>query len=137
MFDGKKVRKGGDVDLLGFEEGQTLEDKKKIHANEIAEISKLLELIKHMNRIDSLVKNTQLHERQNVYDLLKKCFEIVSRNIKELREFKKRKEGMLRRLKDLASKHVTKSSSFVYAIDLCRTVIYKVDNCLSTFLEVQ
>ena len=25
MFDGKKVLKGGDVELLGFEEGQTLE----------------------------------------------------------------------------------------------------------------
>ena len=24
MFDGKKVLKGGDVELLGFEEGQTL-----------------------------------------------------------------------------------------------------------------
>ncbi|VDI57982.1 Hypothetical predicted protein [Mytilus galloprovincialis] len=28
-------------------------------------------------------------------------------------------------------------SSYVYATDLCRTVLYKVDNCLSTSLEVQ
>ncbi|VDI58496.1 Hypothetical predicted protein [Mytilus galloprovincialis] len=137
MFDGKKVRKGGDVNLLGFEDGQSLHDRKEIHANEIKAISKLVELIRNINRIDPFVKNTQLHERQNVFDLLKKCFEIISSNIRELREFKKRKDGMLRRLKDLASKNVTKMSSYVYVTVFCRTVLYKVDNCLSTLLEVQ
>ncbi|CAC5387702.1 unnamed protein product [Mytilus coruscus] len=84
MFDDKKVRKWGDVDLLGFEDGQSLQDRKEIHANEIKAISKLVELIRNINRIDPFVKNTQLHER-----LLKKCFEKISSNIWKLREFKK------------------------------------------------
>ena len=29
MFDGKKMRRGTDFDLLGFEDGQTLESRKK------------------------------------------------------------------------------------------------------------
>lgn len=61
MFDGIEVRK------KRFKEGQSLQDGKEIHA-------KFIELIRNINMIDPFVKNTQLHERQNVFDLLTKCF---------------------------------------------------------------
>lgn len=62
MFDGIKVRK------KRFKEGQSLQDGKE----------ELIELIRNINMIDPFVKNTQLHERQNVFDLLSEN----SRNVK-------------------------------------------------------
>lgn len=73
MFEGKKVRKGADVDLLGFEDGQSLQYRKAIIAKEIKAISKFVELIRNIKRIEPFVKNKQLHERRNLFELLKKC----------------------------------------------------------------
>lgn len=43
MFDGKKVRRGSDENLIGFEEGMTLSERQEAHDKDIAVLNSALE----------------------------------------------------------------------------------------------
>ena len=137
MFDGKKVRKGGDVDLLGFEDGASLEDKKREHAQEIEDIALAIKDMRIVSRTCKFLQDTSSESKDRIFEHVLKCFQIISVNLRKLRELLKTKSLMLRRLKDQSVKNTTKSASFAYAIDLCRTVIYQIENCLSSLLDIQ
>ena len=56
--------------------------------------------------------------------------------LKELRELKRVKTIALYKLKEKADKD-WKNSTFVYAIDFYRTLLYRIDNAIDKALSVQ
>ncbi|MEW8548780.1 MAG: hypothetical protein AB2693_35215, partial [Candidatus Thiodiazotropha sp.] len=135
MVDGKKVRRGSDGNLLGVEKNTTLKERQEEHEREIQQLNGALDKIKKINEIVLYVANIPDGEKAEKQDELKLCFELVSLSLRRLREIKKSKQLSLNNLKDKANKY--KQMSFAYAIDLCQTLVYQIDNCISILLEVQ
>ena len=58
MFDGKKVKRGTDVDLLGFEKGMTLSQRQQKRDNDIAIIDALKDCIEKVKETTNQVSDT-------------------------------------------------------------------------------
>ena len=137
MFDGKKIRKGGDVDLLGFENGETLSQRKEAHKADMLKITNAIAVFKCVQSSSDLLSETIVEKKQIVYEHLKSCLDTVSQNLKAMRNKKVAKDSFLTRLKDRQSKDNPSGTSYAYSIDLCRTNIYQIENCIAALLEVQ
>lgn len=134
MFDGKKVKRGGDVDLLGFEDGPSLNERQNEHDFEMNKIAHLIRLTTEVSRCCRVVDRTPDHYWSAILKELKESFVVLSSNLKNLRLFKKKKNAALSKLKKQSDKGT--SASYMYAIDFCKTAIYQAENCIDTLLEV-
>ena len=117
IFDGKKVREGGAVDVLGFENGPTITEGESLIETERKIISDIIHLLTIVSRSCSTVSKTNTNYRSKILDKLEYCHMVISSNIKNLRLFKKTKESMLRKLKNLSEKGSQGNVSYSFASD--------------------
>ena len=70
IFDGKKVREGGDVDVLGFENGPTISERESLIETERKIISDIIHLLTIVSRSCSTVSKTNPNYRSKILDKL-------------------------------------------------------------------
>ena len=136
MFDGKKIKRGADMDLLGFEKEPLKERKAKFDID----CGVIEETIKSVKQISYLIENGQDVDKSSeahLYELLIKCFKTISCYVMELRKLKKSKEAALRNYKEKIRKDPSLGKTLEYAMDSCRTSIFQIDNCVTQFMDVQ
>ena len=136
MFDGKKIKRGADADLLGFEQGETLKQRKEKHAIELKILNETLELLKERNRDTEDIDETD-PKKEDVYQHLQRCFRLFSDLLRNLRVFQISKDTALAKYKDRIKKDPALAKTLEYAMDSCRTCLYQIDNCLATVLDAQ
>jgi hypothetical protein len=85
IFDGKKVREGGDVDVLGFENGPTIIERESLIETERKIISDIILLLTIVSRSCSTVSKTNPNYRSKILDKLESCHMVISSNIKNIR----------------------------------------------------
>ena len=122
MFDGKKIRRGTDFDLLGFEDWQTLESRKKEHDHACHLISEAIMVFRKAGVLFERLELTTGQHNSIVSGKLTECLTLFSRCIRNVRERKRLKELQLLKLKEKSSKDTIGSTNYAYAIDMCRTV---------------
>ena len=137
MFDGKKIRKGTDVDLLGFEDGESLADKKTEHENDCELLAQATAIFKEAQSLFERLELTPGDYKERVFEQLTKCTTLFSKCIRNLRERKKSRDLQLLRLKEKSSKDTSGQVNYAYAIDMCKTLVYQIENCLFSLLDVQ
>ena len=138
-FDGKKLKQGltenyGDVDILGFEDGPSLSQRKTNVNNEIEYLSSQIGVLKledgsiEIGNLSSetkaLMKHTLLHSL--VY---------LSENAQNVRKIRKQKEYAKNKFLDQGGKD-WRQSKFVYVISAMNAFLYEIENFLSKYLEV-
>ncbi|KAH3864335.1 hypothetical protein DPMN_027352 [Dreissena polymorpha] len=136
MFDGKKIKRGTDIDLIGFESEPLVEKKLKFEAekNAVDEV---------VQRAQSIIKclesdcDVELETRNELNTGIHKCFHLYSNTLLELKQLKKSKELAVHKYKDKIKKDPKLAKAFEFAIDSCRTFLYQIDNCVSGLLSVQ
>ena len=136
MFDGKKIKRGADVDLLGFENDPASERKEKFQQDMVV----IQDTLKCLQEIDRLVEHgleVNSKTKQELYALLRTCFETFSVYLMELRKLRKTKENAMKNYKEKIKKDPSLSKTLEYAMDCCRTATYQIDNCLSQVLKTQ
>lgn len=89
MFDGKKVRRGSDENLIGFEEGMTLSERQEAHDKDIAVLNSALEKIKVVREKVSDMVNIPEGDITDIRIELKSCLDLMSINLMRMRELKK------------------------------------------------
>lgn len=137
-FDGKKIKQGltaksGDIDILGFEEGLSLTDRK----NELAELLNKLQalsiLLSDLNELDNV---EEMHEttKNEVLQMLRDLHSTVSKLAQDIRELRTKKEFA-------KSKFIERGGSewrhgkFVYVISAIHAHLYDIDCFLKTYME--
>jgi hypothetical protein len=85
IFDGKKVREGGDVDVLGFENGPTISERESLIETERKIISDIIHLLTIVSRSCSTVSKTNPNYRSKILDKLESYHMVISSNIKNIR----------------------------------------------------
>ena len=128
-FDGKKLKQGlteasGDIDLLGFEEGPSLDDR----LNELNS-----ELKKQQNVIDKLKESPEtVQEQFELYgqnDLNQK-YKLISKYIQEINELKGNKEYVLNKFIERGGKD-WRQSKFMYVISAIQAFIFDIERFIS------
>lgn len=128
-FDGKKLKQGlteasGDIDLLGFEEGPSLDDR----LNELNS-----ELKKQQNVIDKLKESPEtVQEQFELYgqnDLNQK-YKLISKYIQEINELKGNKEYVLNKFIERGGKD-WRQSKFMYVISTIQAFIFDIERFIS------
>jgi hypothetical protein len=98
------------MDLHYLKEKVVIETERKI-------ISDIIHLLTIVSRSCSTVSKTNTNYRSKILDKLEYCHMVISSNIKNLRLFKKTKESMLRKLKNLSEKGSQGNVSYSFASD--------------------
>ena len=132
MFDGKKVRTGGDVDLLGHERGPTVKERKSIRDQGLKLIEESMSLFRS---IGDNVDETDGENQRKVYSMLTELLRLFSETLKKLRFLKKDKDSYLQRLKEKAGND-WRGSKYVYAIDSCYTLLYRIQNAIDKSISI-
>ncbi|CAG2256263.1 unnamed protein product [Mytilus edulis] len=137
-YDGKKLKQGlskgsGDVDLMGFEEGESLKEKRE-------------HLLKRETSINEIMTSIGLYEGniQNLPELLKAelkevllhALKELSINIFQLKEIKTKKEYCKAKLIERGGDTDWRKGRYVYAISAVIAFIYDIDNFLSAGREL-
>ena len=136
MFDGKKIKRRSDMDLLGFKK-EPLAVKKQTFQNDLDVIESTLNALQSANKA---VENGQGMERctqDYLREVLVKCSKTVSKYLMELRKLRQVKGPAMRNYKERISKDPSLAKTLVYAMDSCRTSCYQIDLCISQLLEIQ
>ena len=130
-YDGKKLKLGltdnhGDVDLLGFEEGETLIDRQHTLQNKMEVISQcenLLEEISDIAQISEEAKNSTKF-------FLLASLKDVSIGMQEIRELKRKKEYSKEKLIERGGDTNWRKGKYVYAISAIIAFIHDIDEYL-------
>ena len=136
MFDGKKIKRGTDIDLLGFESEPASERKEKFQQDMVV----IQNTLKCLQEIDRSLENEQVvnaNNKQELFAFLISCFKIFSVYLMELRKLRKTKENAMKNYKEKIRKDPSLSKTLEYAMDCCRTATYQIDNCVSQLLKTQ
>ncbi|XP_052245773.1 uncharacterized protein LOC127854757 [Dreissena polymorpha] len=136
MFDGKKIKRGADADLLGFEK-EPLSEKKLKFDSDIAIVSTMLQKSKEIEALMECGKSINDKVTSDLFQEIMKCFKVVSKHLMALRQLKKNKEMALHKYKEKIHKNSSLAKTFEYAIDSCKTTLYLIDNCVASLLDVQ
>jgi hypothetical protein len=137
MFDGKKIKRGSDVNLLGFEKDKSLEEKQKERDRGLELVDKCNEIIASIQRVVTEVAETPEIYKKKVHDCLLKLLMLFSETIKDLRQMKLKTSKSLAKLKEKCGSVDWRESKYAYAIDVNRTCIWKLDNTIDKALVVQ
>jgi hypothetical protein len=133
-FDGKKLKQGlteasGDIDLLGFEEGPSLNDR-------LSELNSELE--KQQNVIDKLKESSEtVQERMNVNlkTDLKQKYKLISTYIQEINEIKEKKEYALNKFMERGGKD-WRQSKFTYVISAIQAFLFDIQKFISNATDM-
>ena len=136
MFDGKKIKPGADMDLLGFE-SEPLKERKEKFQHDLKIIEDTLKSLQRINRLAESGHDINKSTEEELYGLIVRCFETFSAYLMELRKLRKTKEAALRNYKEKIRKDYSLAKTLEYAMDSCRTSTYQIDNCVSQLLDVQ
>ena len=138
-FDGKKLKSGltsesGDVDLIGFEKGTTLAEKKSQHVEMKVPLNELKIALEKYQKTES---TSDMHESDigKTRDILLHYFETISRNAFEMEERRKKREYSKDKMIE-CSKGDWKNGKYVYAISASIAFIHDADCYLSKSEEV-
>ena len=139
MFDGKKVKRGGDVDLLGFEDSDsmTLQERKAEKDMSLNNLNEAVCIIEAAQRETELIQNTSAELKEKVSNALLGLVILFSLALQTLRTMKVKKELSLRKLTEKAGDGDWRKSSYAHAIDACKTNIYRIENTTTNALQVQ
>ena len=139
MFDGKKVKRGGDVDLLGFEDSDsmTLQERKAEKDLSLKTLNEAVCIIETAQKETNLIQNTSTELKEKVSKALLGLVILFSLTLQTLRSMKLKKELSLRKLTEKAGEGDWRKSTYAHAIDACKTNIYKIENTTTNALQVQ
>ena len=129
MFDGKKIKRGTDIDLLGFESETASETKEKFQQDMV----KLQHPLKCLQEIDRPLENEQVvnaNNKQELFAFLISCFKIFSVYFMELQKLRKTKNNAMKNYKEKIIKDPSLSKTLEYAMECCLTAtyMYQIDN---------
>ena len=135
--DGKKINpcSSGEVDLWGFENEPTYEQKQKRLNEELDFLDKIHKQTEKFIQFSHTNVSDLTSDDQN--DLVQKCQEtilIVSKRIKDLRHLKLNKEIVLKKLQSKIEGN-WKSSQYAMVISSIRTALVHIELCIDGFLE--
>ncbi|VDI69548.1 Hypothetical predicted protein [Mytilus galloprovincialis] len=137
MFDGKKVKRGVDVDLLGFEKDMTLQQSQEVRDQDIEALRSLEITVNQIQETTNDVFLTPKDMKANVLNQLKATNIILSRHLHELRNLKCKKEYALNKLMEKVDGVDRRKSKFAFSIDLCKTNIWKIENVIEQITNFQ
>lgn len=139
MFDGKKVKRGGDVDLLGHEDlkQKPLEKRLEERDKSIKILQQSIDTIEKVQKETNIISSTPDGSKDLVYTTLLGLILLFSATLQSLRTMKMKKNISLEKLKEKAGESDWRKTKFAYSIDSCRTNIYKIENTVSKALKVQ
>ena len=136
MFDGKKIKRGSDMDLLGFE-NEPLAVKKQVFHDDMHVIESTLSALQSANKAVENNQDIESSARNDLLDILVRCSKTVSKYLMELRQLRHVKSSTMRNYKEKISKDPSMAKTLEYAMDSCRTSCYQIDLCISQLLEIQ
>ena len=137
-FDGKKIKQGlqkdsGDVDLLGFEVGDTLNERKEKLETQIQSINNVSHNL-DKEEGDATLLNDSVTE--NLKDLLLDILRITSENIIKVREIRDKKEYCKTKLIERGGGSDWRKGKYVYAISAIRAFIHDIDDYIEQATEM-
>ena len=132
--DGKKITPGltdsfGDIDLLGFEKGETLEQRKEKLVQDKVDIEDFICFLNKLNQSTVTEYSDKLVENIN------KTMKIAWRHVRALRESQKDGKLAVEKFK-LKGGDNWKSSKFHFVINSIETLLLRIENCLSDLMAV-
>ena len=132
--DGKKITPGltetfGDVDLLGFEKGETLQQRKEKLAQDKLAIQNYISFLHTLNKI------TINEHKDKLKDYLQEMMKIIWRHVKALREAQKDGQLAVEKFK-LKGGDNWRSSKFHFVINCLETLLLRTENCLSDLMAI-
>ena len=133
-FDGKKLKQGltedsGDVDLLGFEKGTSLKERKQDFERELADIDDMMKaLVDLLQETDSKGGNDEIDSSLHckIRSILGKCMTSLSVNINEIDRVRNRKLYCKQKLLENSGQDWRKGK-YVYAISAITAYIHEID----------
>ena len=129
MLDGKKMKRGADVDLLGCETGETLSERRAQKIEHECVIERACEQISEIQNETNVVKDTPTERKPDIILTLTGILMLFSTILRKLRSLRKGKQYSLNKLKEQGGKE-WKKSKYAFSIDLQMTIIWKIDNCV-------
>ena len=117
MFDGKKIKRGADADLLGFEDGQSLKEREAIHSAELETVDNAMLKFKEMNRVSNDIAYTDDTDRKIVLSHIHQCLKLFSDKFHSLRLLQTSKNLSFEKLKDKCEKDPSQKATFEFAMD--------------------
>ena len=132
--DGKKITPGltesfGDIDLLGFEKGETLEQRKD---DLVQDNVRILDFISFLNKRN---QTTITEYKDTLIEYVNKMLNIAWRHVRALRESEKDGQLAVERFK-LKGGDNWKSSKFHFVINSLETLLLRMENCLSDLMAI-
>ena len=139
-YDGKKLKQGltesyGDVDILGYETGKTLQDRKDELRNKIQCIHSVQEELKvYINDTD--IRNMNALSLQNVTGVLRVSLKDLSISIQEVKEIRKKKEFAKAKLIERGGDSNWRNGKYAFAVSAIIAFMHDIDELLKKVLIV-
>ena len=135
--DGKKINpcSSGEVDLWGFENVPTYEQKQKRLNEELAFLDKMhKDIEKYIQFSHTVISDLAKDDQDDLAHNCQKSLFIVSERIKDLRHLKLNKELVLKKLQSKIEGD-WKSSQYAIVISSIRTALVRIEICIDEFLK--
>ena len=136
MFDGKTVKRVGDVNLLGHEKGKSVTERKRERDDSLYTLDIAIKTVKYLLLKCTHICDTRLEYRSDIKEKLISVIKIISSLLQQLRELKKSKSLNLSRLKEKGGDD-WRGSKYLFAIYSCMTILYRLENAITKSLTVQ
>ncbi|WAR15144.1 hypothetical protein MAR_005249, partial [Mya arenaria] len=120
-FDGKKLKQGltkesGDVDLLGFEDGETLEERRSVLQKTMTELNVLSASISMQCKRRTHISDMPKELKSNMKNVLVHSLKRLSSGMNEMEQLKKKKEYAKEKLIERGGDSNWRNGKFSYAI---------------------
>ena len=127
MFDGKKIKRGTDTDLLGYEPDPQSSKTKKYECDKEV-LDRTIRVVQKAVHSREFHEDVSLETNQELKDSIRNCCEIVSTYLMHLRRANKSKEYAMYKNKEKVEKDPSMAKTLQFAIDSCRTAMYVIQN---------
>ena len=135
MLDGKKIKRGADVDLLGFETGQTLKQRQDERDKGLNILKETVAVVSRVQLTSDSIPDTTKDDKATVFNHFVSLILLLSVVLRGLRKIRVKKQCGLNKLKEDAGDDWRKSK-YAYGIDLLMTLLWKIDNIVDKALQV-
>ncbi|XP_045178040.2 uncharacterized protein LOC123538138 [Mercenaria mercenaria] len=136
MLDGKKIKRGTDVDLLGFETDKTLKEREDERDRQLKVLDKSIIAITSAQEKTNEIQETPKEMKSSILTHLIGLLLLFSEVLRGLRKLRFKKQHSLSKLKDLGGDEWRKSK-YAYAIDTCITTLWRIGNVIDKAMNVQ
>ncbi|MEW8546432.1 MAG: YqaJ viral recombinase family protein, partial [Candidatus Thiodiazotropha sp.] len=138
-FDGKKLKQGltdtfGDVDLLGFEEGESLQEKKHKHDELLEAVYKIIRALDQLNP-DNDIAEIGSDTRQDILAFIRKLLPIIGRVAQDIRAMKAKKEYAKDKFLEQSGSN-WRQSKFAFVISAIKACLYDTEEFEKSYLKV-